>query len=157
MNKAFKIQGLLLKKIGEFENEGRERDLPLNWERIHMISCAKIGQILALKRGVDPELASIACSVHDYGRIITGKQKDHAGVCYEPLKAFLSESKYFTPNEIELLAQAAKNHSNKKEVGSPLEEIVKDADVLDCYQYGLPLEREEQRQRLEKILAELSL
>lgn len=53
------------------------------------------------------------------------------------------------------VAQAAKHHSSKADIGTPLEEIVKDADVLDCYQYGLPLDREEQRQRLKMILAEI--
>ncbi|WP_378952791.1 HD domain-containing protein [Pelosinus sp. sgz500959] len=156
MNRVFKVQEKMLQKIAEFENSPEERDISLNWERIHMVSCATVGRIMALKRGVDPELAAIACSVHDYGRIITGKQAGHADVGYEPLKIFLTESGYFSINEIEFLAQAAKNHSSKKEVGTPLEEIVKDADVFDCYQYGLPLDREEQRKRLEIILNEIN-
>ncbi|GMA98632.1 HD domain-containing protein [Pelosinus sp. IPA-1] len=40
-----------------------------------MISCATVGRMIALERGVDSELAAIACSVHDYGRIITGKKR----------------------------------------------------------------------------------
>ncbi|MDF2634916.1 MAG: metal-dependent phosphohydrolase sub protein [Pelosinus sp.] len=156
MNRVFKIQEKMLEKILEFENKKVERDISLSWERIHLASCAAVGRILALKRGVDPELSAIACSIHDYGRIITGKQQDHATVGYEPLKLFLRESGYFTLNEIELLSTAAKNHSNKKEVGSPIEEIVKDADVFDCYQYGLSLDREEQRVRLKIILEEIS-
>ena len=155
MSRIFSIQVHLLRKIAEFKDSA-ERDHSLDWERIHLISCAKIGQILALKRGVDAELAAIACSVHDYGRIITGKQRDHAAASYAPLKHFLAEMGCLTADEIERLAQAAKNHSSKAEIGTPLEEIVKDADVLDCYQYGLPLEREEQRRRLKMILAEIS-
>lgn len=153
MSRVFETQVKMLEKIAEFKDI--ERDYPLNWERIHMVSCAKIGQILALKRGLDLELAAIACAVHDYGRILSGKQKNHAEEGYKPLQLFLLESGYFNPDEIKLISEAAKNHSSKKEVGSPLEEIVKDADVLDCYQYGLPLEREEQKKRLEKILEEL--
>ena len=155
MNRVFKIQEKMLEKISEFEDKKMERDISLSWEKIHLASCAAVGRILALKRGVDPELSAIACSVHDYGRIITGKQQDHAAVGYEPLKLFLKESGYFSTDEIELLAIAAQNHSNKKEVGSPLEEIVKDADVFDCYQYGLSLDREEQRVRLQTILKEI--
>lgn len=155
MNRIFKVQVRLLKKIAEFENESMERDEPLDWERVHLISCGKIGQILAIKRGADPELAAIACSVHDYGRIVTGKQKNHATHGYEPLKKFLTDCGCFSPEEIEVLAQAAKNHSNKSEIGALIEEIVKDADVLDCHQYGLLLEREEQNRRLEKVLNEL--
>lgn len=155
MNRAFKIQESLLEKISAFEDKNIERDISLSWEKIHLASCAAVGRILALKRGVDPEVSAIACSVHDYGRIITGRQQDHATVGYEPLKLFLRECGYFSSDEIKLLATAAQNHSNKKEVGSPLEEIVKDADVFDCYQYGLSLDREEQRVRLKTILEEI--
>ena len=37
-------------------------------------------------------------------------------------------------------------------VGTPLEEIVKDADVLDFHQYGYEMPRKEQQDRLEKLL-----
>jgi len=47
-----------------------------------------------------------------------------------------------------------KSHSKKAEVGTPLEEIVKDADVLDMHDYGRPLPREEQRARLAALLRE---
>ena len=153
MNRIFEIQERMLATIAQYKDSD-ERDQTLNWERVHMVSCAKIGQLLALKRGVDPELAAITCSVHDYGRIVTGKQAGHAAAGYGPLKKFLDIG-FFTPEEVELIALAAKNHSSKKDIGTPLEEIVKDADVLDCYQYGQPLEREEQKVRLVKIMAEL--
>ena len=155
MQRLFILQEKLLSKIDEFKVIPGQRDETLNWERIHMISCAKIGQLLALNRGEDPELAGMASCVHDYGRIITGKQAGHAEAAYEPLKIFLAGIQLFTAREIEMLAVAARNHSSKHEVGTPLEEIVKDADVLDCYQYGQPLARQEQRVRLEKIMQEI--
>jgi len=155
MNRVFQIQERMLRKIAEFENANQERDISLNWERIHMVSCATVGRMIALERGVDSELAAIACSVHDYGRIITGRQHDHANAGYKPLRIFLEECNYCSSEEIELIAGAARNHSMKDEVGTPIEEVVKDADVFDCYQYGLLLEREEQKKRLEVILREI--
>ena len=157
MNRIFTVQSKLLEKMAEYDCDNRERDWPLEWERIHMISCAKVGQFLGAKRRVDDELAAIACSVHDYGRIVTGRQKNHAAAAYEPLKAFLALCGKFTDDEIEILAQAARAHSNKDEIGSSLEEVVKDADVLDCYQYGIPPEREEQKKRLDYVLTELNV
>jgi hypothetical protein len=38
-----------------------------------------------------------------------------------------------------MLALAVKNHSSKSVTGTPVEEIVKDADVVDCYMSGIPL------------------
>ncbi|MDF2930233.1 MAG: metal dependent phosphohydrolase, partial [Anaerospora sp.] len=130
-------------------------DHSLDWERIHLVSCAKVGELLALKRGENAELAAIACSIHDYGRILSGKQNNHAEEGYGPAKEFLAETGYFNEEETEMLSQAVRNHSSKEKVGTWVEEIVKDADVLDCYQYGMPLEREEQRKRLSFIVKEL--
>lgn len=157
MSRILKIQFKLLQKINEYAQYDLERDYPLEWERVHLGSCAGIGQLLALKRGVDSELAAIACAIHDYGRIVTGKQANHAENGYEPVQGFLQECGCFTEQEIELLAQAAKFHSNKHEIGTPLQEIVKDADVLDCYHYGQELARVEQRERLEQVYQELGL
>ena len=101
---------------------------------------------------MDPILAAAACSCHDYGRIITGKQASHAEAGYEPVKKFLKGTGLFDDDEIDQIATAVKNHSKKSEIGSPLEEIVKDADVLDFHQYGYATARQEQQDRLEKLL-----
>lgn len=63
-----------------------------------------------------------------------------------------SKDGLFSEEEIAQIAVAVKNHSKKAEVGSPLEEIVKDADVLDFYQYGYDVARKEQQDRLEALL-----
>ena len=143
----------MLKKIDEYEKLIPERDQPGDWERIHISSCAKLGYLFGEERGVDPIIAASACACHDYGRIITGKQAGHADAGYEPVKVFLRETGLFAEEEIEEIAIAVKNHSNKAEVGSPLEEIVKDADVLDFHQYGYAMPRQEQQDRLEKLLS----
>jgi len=129
-----------------------ERDKFMDWERVHMSSCARIGYLLAESRGVDPDLASFACAVHDYGRIVTGRQKGHAEAGYELYREFLERSRLFTGEEIKQIVLAVKNHSKKSEVGSALEEIVKDADVIDFYQYGFSFSREEQEERLKRLL-----
>lgn len=149
------VQKALLALLADLEAEPLERDESLDWERLHLASCARTGQLLALKRGVDLELAGIACAVHDYGRIISGKQKDHAANGYEPVKKFLAQCAPFTEEEIEMIAAAVREHSSKSIVGTALEEIVKDADVLDCHLYGLPMARAEQQERLEKMLQQL--
>lgn len=152
MKRILRLQSALLKEIDKYENIVLIRDKFIDWERVHMASCARIGYLMAEERGVDPELASCACSVHDFGRIITGKQAGHAEAGYVPVKEFLKNTNLFNNNEIEEISLAVKNHSKKSEIGSPIEEIVKDADVLDFYQYGFGFEREEQRIRYEKII-----
>lgn len=152
MRRLLRLQSALLKEIEKYEKLVPDRDKFIDWERVHMASCARLGYLMAQARDVDPELAACACSAHDYGRIITGKQKGHAEAGYLPVKGFLTETGMFSCDEIEIIALAVKNHSKKTEVGTPVEEIVKDADVIDFYQYGFGFEREEQRLRYEKML-----
>lgn len=152
MKRLLRLQSALLKEIDNYERLVPKRDKFIDWERVHMASCARLGHLMALARDVDPELASCACAVHDYGRIITGKQKGHAEAGYLPVREFLKETGLFSGEEIETIALAVKNHSKKAEVGTPIEEIVKDADVIDFYQYGFGFEREEQELRYKNML-----
>ena len=152
MKKILRLQSALLKEIDKYEKLIPERDHFIDWERVHISSCAKIGYMLAEERGVDPILAACACACHDYGRIITGKQSGHAEAGYQPVQEFLRKTELFSDDEISQIAVAVKNHSKQAEVGTPLEEIVKDADVLDFYQYGYEMSRKEQQDRLETLL-----
>ena len=152
MKKILRLQSALLKEIDKYEKLIPERDHFIDWERVHISSCAKIGYMLAEERGVDPILAACACACHDYGRIITGKQSGHAEAGYQPVQEFLRKTELFSDDEISQIAVAVKNHSKKAEVGTPLEEIVKDAEVIDFYQYGYEMSRKEQQDRLETLL-----
>ncbi|SHH55190.1 uncharacterized protein SAMN02745823_00261 [Sporobacter termitidis DSM 10068] len=153
MNRVTQLQIELLKII-DAQDATIRRDETLDWERLHMASSARVAWLLALQRGVDPELAAAAAAVHDYGRIVTGKQPDHAEAGYLPVQEFLKNTGLFTAEEIAVIALAVKNHSSKTVVGTPVEEIVKDADVIDCYQYGLPFDRPEKKDRYEAWLRE---
>jgi len=152
MKRLLRLQSQLLREIKKYEKLVPERDKFIDWERVHMASCARLGYLMAQTRGVDPELASCACAVHDYGRIITGKQEGHAEAGYLPGKEFLRNTGLFTEDEIETIGLAINNHSRKSEIGTPIEEIVKDADVIDFYQYGFGFSRDEQKLRYEKLL-----
>jgi uncharacterized protein len=158
MNRVYTLLTALLKAIDAQDplqtrdETPAARDETLDWERLHSASCARLGWLLALERGVDPELAACAAAVHDYGRIITGRQVKHAENGFLPVQAFLKGTGLFSGDEITEIACAVKNHSNKTVVGTPLDEIVKDADVIDCYQYGIPFDRPEKKDRYEAWL-----
>lgn len=151
-SRNFAVKSAYLKFISDSDIEGMARDEDIDWEIIHMVSSARIAYYLAEERGVDPDLAATACAIHDIGRVITGIQEGHAEYGFEPAKKFLSELNMFSEEEINQVSQAVKNHSKKGEIGSQLEEIVKDADMLDMHMYGRELYREEQKQRLAKLI-----
>jgi uncharacterized protein len=149
MNRVMELQSALLREIDHHAPLIQNRDQTPDWERVHMASSARLAWMLGEERGLDPELCACACSVHDYGRILTGRQAGHAEAGYEPVKQFLDQLHLFTPDEIEQIAVAVKNHSRKSYVDAPLDEVIKDADVLDCTWYGIPFSREEHRTRYE--------
>ncbi|MBR5001239.1 MAG: HD domain-containing protein, partial [Firmicutes bacterium] len=120
--------------------------------RIHLASSARIAKDMAVQRGVNPELAAIATALHDMGRIVTGKQKDHAHQGSEPARKLLEQLNLFTEEEIQLLTAAVYNHSDKDYIGTDIEEIVKDADVVDCFEFGMELPRPEQKSRYQRYL-----
>lgn len=152
MSRMKKVQYMYLKYIDEHDTLDK-RDSSIAWEKVHMASCGRVGYILAKKRGLDPELAGTAAAIHDIGRVVNGMQKGHAEAGYEPAREFLESTGLFTDDEVEILALSVKNHSSKAVIGSPLDEIVKDADVLDFHMYGYEMPRKEQKDRLERLLA----
>lgn len=155
MSRILKLQRRLLAEIDKYGKLVPDRSHPTDWERIHMASCAAVGYDLALRRGVDPEMAAIICACHDYGRIVTGRQENHAENGFLPVQDFLRGTGLFTEEEIATIAGAVRNHSKKEEVGTPFEEIVKDADVFDCHRYGDELPRPAQKRRLAGYLREM--
>ena len=138
------------------EEQTLERDYPMIWERIHATSCAQIGRMLAEKRNVDTEQAALACAIHDIGRWISGRQSDHAPKGEGPARLFLAEGKGNEETR-EQIVLAVMNHSKKEQIGTPLEEIVKDADILDCYWHGLEIIKEHHIARLQQLLQDLGI
>jgi len=142
--------------LDDLEAQTIERDYPIIWERVHATSCAQIGRMLAEKRGVDVEQAGLACALHDIGRWISGRQSEHAPKGEEPVRGFLAE-KMGTVEVKEQIVQAVIKHSKKDEIGTPLEEIVKDADILDCHWHGEDITKPFHIARLKKVLEELGI
>lgn len=157
MNKGF-IRDLqrIYSLLNSLEEQTIERDYPIIWERIHATSCAQIGRILAEKRNVDIEQAALACAIHDMGRWVSGRQLDHAPKGEEAARLFLAEWSG-TEETREQIIQAVINHSKKEQVGTPLEELVKDADILDCYLHGAEIVKVHHIARLQRQLIDLGI
>jgi len=153
MNRVFALQQALLKTIDENSHIDRSDAPSLDWEKIHMISCAKVGYLLGQSRGMDPDLCACACAVHDFGRILSGSQENHGPAGALPARAYLDKMAMFSTEELDMISLAVKNHSRKGEVGTPLEELVKDADLIDYASYGQIFKRQEQADRFQRLQA----
>lgn len=134
-----------------------KREMTLEYELAHAAGTARLAQLLAVKRNLDMELAFILGVLHDYGRIITGAKNDHAAVGSNYVREYLRESRLFSEAEINSLVTAVANHSLKDQKGTPMEELIKDADVLDAYLSGRRAKKPEAGVRLRNILQELAL
>ena len=86
MKKILQVQEALMELIEKYDKIPERRDQPIIWEKVHMASSARLAYMMAEERGVDPVKAACACSIHDIGRIINGRQEGHAEAGYEPAK-----------------------------------------------------------------------
>ena len=142
--------------MDHLEEQTIQRDYPMIWERVHATSCAQMGRMLAEMRSVDTEQAALACALHDIGRWVSGRQDDHAPKGEEPVRRFLMEGKIAEESR-EQIVLAVINHSKKDEIGTALEEIVKDADILDCYWHGDVITKVFHVARLQQVLKDLGI
>ena len=71
-----RILVMLLLEMKDLTDEGR--DLPIRWSLMHMYSSSQLAKLLAIRRGIEPELAGIAAALHDIGVVMTKKHRGHA-------------------------------------------------------------------------------
>lgn len=158
-----RILTMLLADMKDLSDEGR--DLPIRWSIMHMYSSSQLAKILAMHRGIEPELAGIAAALHDIGIVITKKSEGHAEAgekyTYEFLERYNCEwgtnLPKLTKAEMDEIVNAIVQHS-KKEVHSddPIVELLKDVDSLDRYLHGVKTEGSH-LERCERVIKELGL
>ena len=96
---------------------------------LHGVSLA--AAIIAKKRGEDPELAAMAGLLHDLYAYNSGSYDDHARKGADLAKKVLSDLGSVSNNEIDTICSAIWHHNDKENTDSPMDEVLKDADVID--------------------------
>ena len=119
---------------------------------VHLYGVAQTATLLALRRGLDVELAAVAGMLHDIATYETNDSTDHARRSAIEAERLLAAQGDFTPAEIAAVAHAIALHSDKSPGGGPLAELLKDADVLQHYLYNPALPSHAHHQaRLERL------
>lgn len=153
----------LFEQMRYLEDEGR--DLPIKWNMMHMYSSSQLAKILALRRGIDMELASIAATLHDIAVIMTKKRDNHAERAEEYVRQAIKDFNNkngeklgrINDEEVELLVKAISQHSNKEEyTQDSFVELLKDIDSLDRYLHGIKSEGA-YIERCKKVFNELGI
>ena len=125
---------------------------------VHLYGVAQACALLALKRGLDSELCTNAGMLHDIWTYKTGEPRDHAAPGSVEAQKIMSDLGCFTEQEIAAVGTAVLHHSDKGQVHDDLDELLKDADVLQHYLYNTSLERDGRvPARLVKVLDELGV
>ena len=95
---------------------------------LHGVSLAAV--MIAKKRGEDPELAAMAGLLHDLHAYKSGSYDDHAHLGAEYARDLLEKLGITLPEETDIICSAIRHHDNKAEVNAPMDEVLKDADVI---------------------------
>lgn len=132
---------------------------------VHLYGVSETCTLLAIKRGLDPELCAAMGMLHDiwsYGSdfsVEAGPDPEHGRLGIPKARHILKKSG-FSSEEIEVICTAISHHSDKINIHNEFDELLKDADVLQHYLYNpasKPTEHWQSNSRLINIIKELGL
>ena len=124
----------------------------------HLYGVSLAATMIAKKRGLDPEIASMATMLHDLHAYKTGSYDDHAHKGADLAREILEELGLTNEEETEAICSAIYHHDDKLVVDGPMDEVLKDADVIHHCMSDLskPIKEKEQV-RYEKLCAEFGI
>ena len=140
----------------ELEGMGDSDRFTKAMNHLHGVSLSAV--IIARKRGEDPELAAMAGLLHDVFAYKRGSYEDHAHLGAAYVRKLLEKAELTTPEETEIICSAVWHHSDKDVIDSPMDEVLKDADVLHHTLDDPTKEvKEHERDRFENLCREFGL
>ena len=121
----------------------------------HLYGVSLAATMIAKKRDINPELASMAAMLHDLHAYKSGSYDDHAHKGADLAKKILDELKLTNKVETDMICSAIYHHDDKLVVDGPMDEVLKDADVIHHCMNDLskPIKEKEQA-RFDKLCAE---
>jgi uncharacterized protein len=125
---------------------------------IHLYGVSANCALLALKRGLDVQLAQAAGMLHDISTYRRADGTDHDRLSAQAARRLLGELGLFSSQETDTICQAILHHRSKGEVHAPMDELLKDADVLSHYLYNPGFKQQaDEEPRIVAALAELGV
>ena len=123
---------------------------------LHGVSLA--ATMIAKKRGLEPEIASMAAMLHDLYAYKSGSYDDHAHKGADLAREILEELKLTDAAETDMICSAVYHHDDKLVEDSPMDEVLKDADVIHHCMNDLSKQiKEKEQARFEKLCAEFGM
>jgi HD superfamily phosphodiesterase len=125
---------------------------------LHLYGVAQFCALIALKRGENAELATMAGMLHDIYTYAKMDSKDHAHKGAVLAREILTSLQITTDDETKMICDAIYTHSEKEAVHSDFNEILIDADVLQHCLYNPTFEiKDYEKKRYEKLKLEFDI
>lgn len=125
---------------------------------VHLYGVSLAAAMIARKRGLDPELSSMAAMLHDLHAYKTGSYDDHAHRGAELAGNILRELRLTDEGETDIICSAIYHHDDKLVTDGPMDEVLKDADVIHhCMNDLSKSVKEKEQVRFDKLCAEFGM
>ena len=123
---------------------------------LHGVSLAAV--MIAKKRGDNLELAAMAGLLYDLYAYKSGSYDDHAHKGADYAGEVLKDLGITSKEETDIVCSAIWHHDSKAEIDSPMDEVLKDADVIH-HSLGDPTKevKEHEKERYEKLCREFGI
>ncbi|SFB38855.1 HDIG domain-containing protein [Acetitomaculum ruminis DSM 5522] len=124
----------------------------------HLYGVSLAATMIAKKRGLNPEIASMAAMLHDLHAYKTSSYDDHAHLGAELARKILKELGLTDEAETEIICSAIYHHDDKFDIDGSMDEVLKDADVIHhCMNDMSKAVKEKEKQRFEKLCMEFGM
>ena len=124
----------------------------------HLYGVSLAATMIAKKRGLDPEIASMAAMLHDLHAYKTGSYDEHEHKGADLAREILCKLKLTDDAETELICSAIYHHGDKLAADGPMDEVLKDADVIHhCMNDLSKTVQEKEQERFGKLCAEFGI
>ena len=119
---------------------------------VHLYGVSLAATMIATKRGLDWELASMAGMLHDLYAYKNGSYDDHAHKGADLAREILRELGLTDEDETEMICSAIYHHDDKLVIDRPMDEVLKDADVIHhCMNDLSKSVKEKEQQRFDDL------
>ena len=124
----------------------------------HLYGVSPAATMIAKKRGLDTEIAAMAAMLHDLYAYKSGSYDDHAHLGADLAREILNDLKLTNESETEMICSAIYHHDDKLSVDSPMDEVLKDADVIHhCMNDLTKTIKEKEQSRFDKLCDEFGM
>ncbi len=125
---------------------------------VHLYGVSLAATMIAKKRGLNPELASMAAMLHDLYAYKSGSYDDHAHKGSELAREILGQLRLTDEKETNTICSAIYHHDDKLVEDSPMDELLKDADVIHHCMNDLSKSiKEKEQARYDKLCDEFGM